>query len=114
MSGQPDATLWISSGEEGGRVWFAIGDNGPGISDEHLARIFDPFFTTKATQDAKAAEGPKGTGLGLHMCREIVQSHGGVIEVESQVGEGVKFTVLLPTCDGGRIGYAVGGDLKPF
>lgn len=62
-------------------------DSGCGITEEDLKRIFDPFFTTK--QDA-------GTGLGLSVSYGIVENHGGTIEVESRIGEGTTFTVLLP------------------
>jgi len=63
-------------------------DTGAGISRQHLQDIFDPFFTTK-----KAA---KGTGLGLSVSLGIVQRHGGDIHVESELGKGSVFTVLLP------------------
>ena len=73
--------------------WLAIevADTGPGISDEHLGRIFDPFFTTK--------EAGKGTGLGLSVSYGIIKQHGGDVEVESALGKGSTFTVLLPTDD---------------
>jgi two-component system NtrC family sensor kinase len=61
-------------------------DSGPGISPEHLERLFEPFFTTK----------PHGLGLGLAICYEIVQQHGGQITVDSQPGQGATFTVELP------------------
>jgi signal transduction histidine kinase len=63
-------------------------DNGSGIAPEHMARLFEPFFTTKP-------EG-MGTGLGLSTCKNIVEGHGGVIEVESEVGKGSRFIVILP------------------
>jgi two-component system NtrC family sensor kinase len=63
-------------------------DTGPGIAPEHRDRIFDPFFTTKPEVS--------GTGLGLSVSLGIVQSHGGTIEVESEVGKGTTFTVALP------------------
>ena len=66
----------------------AVQDTGSGISPENLSRIFDPFFTTKP-------EG-EGTGLGLSVSYGIVSNHSGRIEVESQVGQGTTFTVLLP------------------
>jgi two-component system NtrC family sensor kinase len=69
------------------RLFIAIGDTGCGISEEHLPKIFDPFFTTKEHE---------GTGLGLSVSYGIVKSHGGEIEVQSRLGEGTRFTVLLP------------------
>jgi two-component system NtrC family sensor kinase len=62
-------------------------DTGCGIAEEDLKRIFDPFFTSKKET---------GTGLGLSVSYGIVENHGGKIEVESSVGEGTAFTVLLP------------------
>lgn len=69
-------------------VSIEIADTGTGISPDHLARIYDPFFTTKAPK--------KGTGLGLSVSYGIVREHGGTIEVESQVGQGTRFTIELP------------------
>ena len=77
---QEDSTL------EAVRLVFE--DNGPGIAPEHIARLFEPFFTTKP-------EGA-GTGLGLSTCKNIVERHGGFMQVESEVGKGSRFTVVLP------------------
>ncbi len=63
-----------------------VRDTGPGIPEESLARIFDPFYTTRSG----------GTGLGLAIVLRIVQSHGGVISVRSQLGEGTTFAIWLP------------------
>jgi PAS domain S-box-containing protein len=70
-----------------GRIVAEIEDTGPGMSPELLARLFTPFFTTK----------PRGvgTGLGLSICKRIVNSFGGEITVESQVGRGTCFSVYL-------------------
>jgi signal transduction histidine kinase len=65
-----------------------VSDDGEGIQPENLSRIFDPFFTTKP-------EG-KGVGLGLAVSFGIIQAHGGDIEVESKVGAGTTFTIILP------------------
>ncbi len=73
-------------------VHLSISDTGPGIAEKHLAKIFDPFFTTKT--NPKRGE-PRGSGLGLHICKQIVERHGGRIEVESTVGKGTTFTVVL-------------------
>ncbi len=65
---------------------FSITDNGAGILPEHLPRIFEESFTTK----------PAGTGLGLYMARQIMDSHGGTIAVDSQPGKGTTFTLTFP------------------
>jgi signal transduction histidine kinase len=72
--------------DRGVRVEFE--DTGPGIAPEHRDRIFDPFFTTKPEVS--------GTGLGLSVSLGIVQSHGGTILVNSEVGKGATFIVVLP------------------
>ena len=73
---------------DAGHVVIDVIDNGHGIPPEIRAKIFDPFFTTKDVG--------KGTGLGLSICYKIVESHGGRIEVDSHVGKGTRFSVILP------------------
>jgi CheY-like chemotaxis protein len=70
-----------------------VSDTGAGIEAEHLARLFDPFFTTEPVG--------VGTGLGLFICKNIVNSLGGAISVQSAAGKGTIFTVSLPVSDGG-------------
>jgi two-component system NtrC family sensor kinase len=65
-----------------------ISDTGQGIPKQNLSKIFDPFFTTKAVG--------KGTGLGLSVAYGIIQKHRGKILVESEVGKGSHFTIILP------------------
>ena len=72
-----------------GDVEVRFADNGCGIPEENLDKIFDPFFTTMPAG--------KGTGLGLSMSYEIIQQHGGSIEVESRVDVGSTFTIKLPS-----------------
>ncbi|WP_059439572.1 ATP-binding protein, partial [Anaeromyxobacter sp. PSR-1] len=72
----------------GERVAVEVADTGSGIAPEHLPRIFDPFFTTKPPG--------VGTGLGLSICQSIVSAMGGEIQVESALGHGTAFRVVLP------------------
>ena len=60
-----------------------------------LRRIFEPFFTTKTGPDSS---GQGGTGLGLSVCRDIVESHKGRLRAESRPGQGTTFTLRLPSC----------------
>ena len=69
-----------------GVVSFRIADNGPGVAPEVLDRLFKPFVTSKL----------HGLGMGLSICRIIVEAHGGTIKVESEPGAGAAFTVRLP------------------
>jgi two-component system, NtrC family, sensor kinase len=75
-------------GEFSGAVEISIADHGQGISDENMKKIFEPFFTTK--------EVGKGTGLGLSVSYGIIKEHGGEIKVNSTLGEGTVFTIIIP------------------
>ncbi|OGU06711.1 MAG: histidine kinase [Geobacteraceae bacterium GWC2_58_44] len=87
IQAMPDGgSLRITAAGGGNVVKIEVSDTGIGISGEEMPRIFEPFFTTKA----------KGTGLGLALCRKIVEEHGGGIEVESTVGEGTLVSITLP------------------
>ncbi|MEB3826871.1 sensor histidine kinase [Phormidium sp. CCY1219] len=70
------------------QVQIKIRDNGPGISPDILSKVFDPFFTTKPPG--------KGTGLGLAICYQIIEKHGGTIQVNSTQRQGTEFTIFLP------------------
>jgi two-component system NtrC family sensor kinase len=74
--------------KERGMVRIEVADTGTGIPDEILSRIFDPFTSTK--------EEGKGVGLGLAVVYGIIDAHGGVIDVKTEVGHGTTFTVTLP------------------
>jgi PAS domain S-box-containing protein len=76
--------------EKGRLVEIAVSDNGPGIAPETLDRIIDPFFTTKET----------GTGLGLAITHGIVEQHGGILDVLSELGSGSCFFIRLPVAPG--------------
>jgi signal transduction histidine kinase len=80
--------IWIRSSCKDGKAVVEVEDNGVGIEKHLLSRIFEPFFTTKPAG--------QGTGLGLSITYGIIQQHKGVIEVESQKGEGTLFRLLLP------------------
>ena len=83
-----DNSIQVSTRMEGGEVVIAVTDTGVGIGDEIIDRIFDPFFSTKS-QD-------QGMGLGLSICCNLVRRMGGRLEVDSQVGEGSTFRVVIP------------------
>jgi signal transduction histidine kinase len=72
-----------------------VTDTGVGIAPAVLRRIFEPFFTTKTGPDDT---GLGGTGLGLPVCRDIVEAHHGRLRAESRVGQGTTFTLRLPAC----------------
>jgi signal transduction histidine kinase len=75
-----------------GQVQFMIRDSGIGISPEDLGRIFERFYKADPSRTASAG----GSGLGLSIAKKIVEMHQGTIEVESQVGAGALFKVILP------------------
>ncbi|MBL8552549.1 MAG: DUF4118 domain-containing protein [Hyphomonadaceae bacterium] len=76
----------VSSVRAGDGVEIAVEDSGPGISAAHKARLFESFFTTK----------PGGMGMGLPICRSIVEAHGGRIDVQDRPEGGARFRVTLP------------------
>lgn len=77
---------------------ISVADSGAGIPAEKLRKIFDPFFSTKTADE----QGQGGTGLGLALCRDIIESHKGRIRVESTVGQGTAFTLKFPLVDAPR------------
>ena len=85
----------VSVDPSGRLAEISIADTGVGIAPSDLRRIFEPFFTTKIGPDET---GLGGTGLGLSVCREIVEAHKGRLRAESHPGEGTKFTLRLPAC----------------
>lgn len=84
--------LTVVTAAENGRVKIAFEDTGVGIPPENMQHLFTPFFTTKSEV--------KGVGLGLSVSYGIVERHGGKIEVQSEVGKGSTFTVILPAAKG--------------
>lgn len=85
---KPGGQISISTRYSNNEFRVTIADNGKGIPQEHLTNIFEPFFTTKVAG--------KGTGLGLSVSLRVIKEHQGNIIVESQIGVGTKFIILLP------------------
>jgi two-component system NtrC family sensor kinase len=83
-----EVRLKVRTSRDRRQVLSEVIDRGCGIRKEDLSKIFDPFFTTKGRNE--------GTGLGLSICYSIVSEHGGKMEVESEVGKGSVFRVILP------------------
>lgn len=81
-------TLKVKTKKTTKNIQITIIDSGCGISPENIQKIFDPFFTTK--------ESGQGTGLGLSITQNIIEEHGGAIEIESEVGKGTKVYLNLP------------------
>jgi signal transduction histidine kinase len=79
--------LKVTTSLDKGQVRVAIQDNGPGIPDDIKDKILQPFFTTK--------KGTEGTGLGLSITHDIIKAHGGEMKVESEVGKGSEFIIIL-------------------
>lgn len=93
MAGKGGSLTIKGSAVENNLVKLQVIDSGPGIPEKLLSKIFQPFFTTKGTS---RRDEPRGTGLGLAICKEIVERHRGTIEVQSQVGRGTTFNIILP------------------
>jgi two-component system sensor histidine kinase HydH len=83
---QPEVRVSMGENLAGTEVWVRVADNGLGIDEDARDQIFDPFYTSRE----------EGTGLGLALCRKIVDNHGGSIEVESAAGEGTEFVLTFP------------------
>lgn len=89
---QPGDTISVKTDEDDRTHILSIADTGTGIAPEHLQQVFDRFYKV----DASRKRGKQGTGLGLFICKMIIEEHGGTIEVESQVGKGTTFIIKLP------------------
>jgi signal transduction histidine kinase len=87
----PQGTVSVEAGVRDGAVAIVVGDTGIGIDPAEQPRIFEPFY--RSQRDKRF---PQGMGLGLSIARDLVLAHGGRLEVESQLGQGSRFTILLP------------------
>ena len=83
-----EGELRISTSSTKGTHTISVTDNGSGMDEATQKKIFDPFFTTK--------DPGKGTGLGLHVVRKIVEKHGAKLDLKSKLGKGTTFTVIFP------------------
>jgi signal transduction histidine kinase len=88
---RPDGSIHISARLDGDRLGIEVKDTGRGIPPDEIPHLFEKFFRSPGTENSSA-----GTGLGLTICKRIVEAHGGSIQVESKIGEGTAITVLLP------------------
>jgi signal transduction histidine kinase len=87
----PGSPVVISMRTESGHVVLEVQDHGPGIPPEHQAHLFERFYRVPGSQSAA-----RGTGLGLYICRQLIQAHHGEIGVRSTLGEGTTFQIRLP------------------
>ena len=85
-------TISVEGAVEGDEVLVSVADQGIGIPETDQLRIFERFYRVSES----GTGGVPGTGLGLHICRILIQAHGGRIWVESRAGEGSRFTFSLP------------------
>ncbi len=85
---QTQGRITLRTGVAGENAWIEIVDTGQGMTQEVSRRIFEPFYTTKPVG--------KGTGLGLSITWDIVERHGGKMEVDSEPGSGTTFRLILP------------------
>ncbi len=90
-SGRLELTLGSKDINGKNHIYITVSDNGCGMSSKVMEKIFDPFFTTKPAD--------KGSGLGLAEAQDIIKAHNGTFNVQSTVGEGTLFEVLLPALE---------------
>jgi two-component system sensor kinase FixL len=86
LAGQPDGRIEIRVDRSATDILISVTDNGPGVAQQHRGSLFEPFFTTK----------PAGVGLGLSICRNIAEAHGGSLRHSEPGDGGSRFTLLLP------------------
>ena len=90
---RPDGEVRASVVAQNGSVVVTVSDTGAGISTEDLPRVFERFYRAEKSRTNSTGS----AGLGLSICKAIVEAHGGTIEAESAPGAGAKFTMRLPT-----------------
>jgi len=88
---RPNGSIILDATAAEANVCITVQDTGMGIPEEALPHLFEKFYRVRETEDKVA-----GTGLGLSICKQIVQGHGGRVEVKSKLGVGTSFSVMLP------------------
>jgi signal transduction histidine kinase len=99
----PGGTVWVSISMQGDQIILKVEDSGPGIPPEEQGHVFEKFYRATNTID-----GVEGSGLGLAIVKSIVDSHQGRIWVESTIGKGSAFIVLLPVQEEKKISQVLG------
>jgi signal transduction histidine kinase len=87
----PESPVVVLMEDKDDTVHIAVKDKGPGIAQEHQEQLFKRFYRVPDTSTSA-----HGTGLGLFICKEIINAHGGEITVESEIGKGTTFNIYLP------------------
>jgi two-component system sensor histidine kinase KdpD len=90
------SAITISAGQAEDYVWISVRDQGPGLTELEQSHVFDKFY--RGRHDGSAIQ---GTGMGLAIAKEIAEAHGGSVSVESQMGNGTRFTISLPSASVG-------------
>jgi C4-dicarboxylate-specific signal transduction histidine kinase len=98
MKDSGPGALVLSVARRGDQIEFSVADEGPGLSREMETRLFEPFYTTKS----------EGMGMGLNICRSIIESHSGRLWVETNQPRGCIFRFVLPTLEDPELGPAIG------
>jgi len=88
---RPKGSVTIKAEAPDDEMRFSVQDTGIGIPEEALSHLFEKFYRVREVENKVT-----GTGLGLSICKQIVQGHGGQINVKSKIGEGTTFIVCLP------------------
>ena len=105
----PGSRIRLATGSEDDQAWIAVADEGPGIAPEDQPHVFDRFW--RADKARSRADG--GTGLGLAIVRQIAESHGGQVRLQSKVGVGSSFVIWLPVAAGSSGEPAPGPPASP-
>jgi PAS domain S-box-containing protein len=103
MSEEPRTLLISTAADFFQGVSIAVSDSGPGLPPEGVERVFDPFYTTK----------PNGLGMGLSICRSIVDAHGGRLSAKPNLPRGAVFQCTLPACVDTSLGTGAGSEAPP-